>query len=149
MKVGPEFNAAAGGASGTVMCTTFDGTLSSMLGLVAPVVNTLNLDVIETIVLQSVLEVISLSLVSYVYFTNRRIRAQWALLRRVSRTIDQTMPIRVSLRRNVDIAGALIASGIAHAASCFCTNVVVAVIVITYYPTVPPVLNVRYSRPWR
>ena len=53
------------------------------------------------------------------------------------------MPIRVSLRRNIDIAGALIVSGIVHAANCFCASIMISVLVIIYYPVVPFVLNVR------
>ena len=59
--------------------------------------------------MQTLFEIVSLTLILYVYFTNRRVHAKWSHLR----TADQSLPIRVSLRRNMDIAGALIVSGAA------------------------------------
>ena len=80
------------------------------------------------------MELTSLGLILYVYFTNRRVHKHWLHLLNV----DQTLPIRVSLRRNMDVAGALIASDLLHAAYFACVHVGGIIVYLVHASRVPP-----------
>ena len=121
------------GKPGPMFCTTLAGTKFSIVASVIPAVHCVLL--LSFIVhLQLLLEVVSPSLFLYVYFTNRRIHAQWV-------NHNQTLPIRVSLRRNMDIAGALITPGLVRVVCNFCIYAILISVYLFYRPAKVPLLQ--------
>ena len=56
--------------------------------------------------MQTIVSMVSLFFILYVYFTNHRMHEHWSHLR----VADEMLPIRVALRRNMDVVSALIVS---------------------------------------
>ena len=81
------------------------------------------------------MELTSIGFILYVYFTNRRVHKHWSHLVNT----NQMLPVRVSLRRNMDVAGALIASSLLHA---LCYGILHTICFIVFFlnaPRIPPV----------
>lgn len=97
---------------GDIMCVTHDGTLRLLIAVIIPAVENILLYDFNTLSLQLIIAMLSLLCILYVYVTNRQVHARWVR----TRTADQTLSIRVSLQRNMDIAGALIVSGLIYTA---------------------------------
>lgn len=82
---------------------------------------------------------LSLGLVIYVFVTNHRVHMHWSHLRNA----DEMLPIRVALRRNMDVAGALIASNLLNAVCFLFIGADSAIVYALHAPLIPPVKLVR------
>ena len=74
----------------------------------------------------------------YVFISNRRVHAHWSHLKCDS----QMLPTRITLRRNIDVAGALIAANFVHIVCFFLVNFTGVFTCIMHAPVMPPVMLV-------
>ncbi|PJF38470.1 MAG: hypothetical protein CUN55_17190, partial [Phototrophicales bacterium] len=109
--------------------------LSTVLPAVLPIVSEETQKVLNNKLKQTMVSATSLCFILYVYFTNRRVHAHWSHLRNA----DQMLPIRVALRCNMDVAGALIASNLLHVVLFTCVCACATIVYFIHAPRIPTV----------